>query len=80
LLFLLLSFFLFCCVQCLTLLDAIPISQFFSSVLMGGATESEFSSTEVAHELVYEIYKVAPGVLISVIPILEQALKATLFF
>ena len=46
---------------------------------MGGATESEFSSTEVAHELVYEIYKVAPGVLISVIPILEQALKATLF-
>ena len=50
---------------------------------MGGATESEFSGTEVAHELVYEIYKVAPGVLISVVPILEQELKATplsLFF
>ena len=30
---------------------------------------------DVAHELVYEIYKVSPAVLISVVPVLEQELK-----
>jgi len=41
---------------------------------------SDFSTRESAYQLAYELYKISPDILLSVIPLIEDQLKVILFF
>ena len=51
--------------------------QFFNQVLILGKAEAELSIARKVYDLIYELYNISPGILLSVLPQLEFKLKST---
>ena len=52
-------------------------SQFFNQVLILGKAEAELSIARKVYDLIYELYNISPGILLSILPQLEFKLKST---
>ena len=51
--------------------------QFFNQVLILGKAEADLSIARKVYDLIYELYNISPGILLSVLPQLEFKLKST---
>ena len=49
-------------------LICINLFQFFNQVLILGKAEAELSITRKVYDLIYELYNISPGILLSVLP------------
>ena len=58
-------------------LICINLFQFFNQVLILGKAEAELAITRKVYDLIYELYNISPGILLSVLPQLEFKLKST---
>lgn len=50
--------------------------QFFNNVLLLGREEKGFTISSKVYDLIYELYKICPSVLLAVLPQLEVKLKS----